>query len=592
MERKENVAALLRATRMMDARPDSALVVLDSLLSDTSRLTTHFLMQCRLHRLNACNKLDTVFTSVGLQQSLVRYFDDEGTPNEQMLAYYLLARAHSDRGEAPAALSSFMQAAEKADTLAEDCNFSLLSRVYGQMSSIFYNQNLTHDYLNCLNKSIGYAWMGKDIIMAINEYAHKMEAYDRLGNADSVIAICDSVYQRYSSLGYRKTAAQYYGQSIPALLIKGDTGQVRLHMSVYEKESGYFDANNHIEKGREAYYNFKGHYYLAIHQFDSAEYYFRKELYEGQDFNNQNGASHGLALLFEKIHKPDSAAKYALYSYDMNDSVYAHMATVEVEQMKALYNYTHHQEAAQKEKERAEHEADKAQRRLYIIVLIVLLACYVAYRVWKHRKAEEENYLRQVALLERTQSEVIRLRTHEADLNALIQEKELALNQQEESKVELEELRKRTSELNQLIKDKESVAERQRKELIRYQQKDTLTHENVESILNDSDVMKLLNEKSNKGQQLTEEEWSQIHQLVIQVLPGFYQFISTNKHALNISEYRTCILTRLHVKPSCISSLLDVSPSYISKIRPRLNETLFGIEGTGKDFDSRILDIC
>lgn len=592
VERKENVAALLRATQVMDDRPDSALYILDSLMADTSRLTTHFLIQCRLHRLNACNNLDTIFTSVNVQQSLVRHFDDEGTPNEQMLAYYLLARAHSDRGEAPAALSSFMQAAERADTLAEDCNFSLLSRVYGQMSSVFYKQNLIQDYLNCLNKSINYAWMGKDTIMAINEYAHKMEAYDRLGNADSVIAICDSVFQRYSSFGYRKTAAQYYGQSIPALLIKGDTGQVRLHMSVYEKESGYFDANNHIEKGREGYYNFKGHYFLSICQYDSSEYYFRKELYEGNDFNNQNGASHGLALLFEKTHKPDSAAKYALYSYDMNDSVYAHMATDKVEQMKALYNYTHHQEAAQKEKERAEHEADKAQRRLYIIVLIVLLACYVTYIIWKKRKRIREEYQKQLIALERMQFEVVKLRTHEANYLALIQEKEEALSQRESEKFELDELRRHAVELNQLIQKKEEIVEQQQNEIAKYQHKEKLEKGNVESLFSKSAIHQLLEEKSNKGQLLTEDEWHEIHKLVIEILPGFYQFISSKQYALNISEYRTCILTRLHVKPSCISSLLDVSPSYISKIRPRIMKKLFCIDGSGKELDAALQEFC
>jgi flagellar biosynthesis GTPase FlhF len=224
-------------------------------------------------------------------------------------------------------------------------------------------------------------------------------------------------------------------------------------------------------------------------------------------------------------------------------------------------------------------------------VLIIVLACYVTYKIWKRRKVEKENYHRQVVLLERTQSEVIKLRTHEADLKALIQEKEQAFNQQETGWAELEELRQHTSELSKMIQEKEAVAEQQRQELTRYQHKETITQESVEGLLNESDVMGLLNEKSNKGQQLTEEEWRQIHQLVIKVLPGFYQFISTNKHALNQNEYRTCILTRLHIKPSCISSLLDVSPSYISKIRPRLVETLFGVEGTGKDFDARILEI-
>ena len=118
-------------------------------------------------------------------------------------------------------------------------------------------------------------------------------------------------------------------------------------MDIYESESGFFDKNNNIEKGREIYYYPKGHYYMAIGKHDSAEFYFRKELREGRDFNNQNAGSRGLALLFQQTHRPDSAAKYALYSYAMNDSVYAHMATQEVERMKAMYDFTYHKNLAE-----------------------------------------------------------------------------------------------------------------------------------------------------------------------------------------------------------------------------------------------------
>jgi hypothetical protein len=83
-------ALLSRADSLMADRPDSALLLLDSLLTDPDHLSTHFIMQCRLRRLNACNKLDTVFTAAHVAQAkaLADHFDRHGTPNEQMLAYY------------------------------------------------------------------------------------------------------------------------------------------------------------------------------------------------------------------------------------------------------------------------------------------------------------------------------------------------------------------------------------------------------------------------------------------------------------------------------------------------------------------------
>ena len=66
------------------------------------------------------------------------FFDRHGTPNEQMRAYYLLGCAYRDMGEAPAALDLYHEAADRADTASQDCDFAQLSRVYGQSAKIFY----------------------------------------------------------------------------------------------------------------------------------------------------------------------------------------------------------------------------------------------------------------------------------------------------------------------------------------------------------------------------------------------------------------------------------------------------------------------
>jgi len=91
------VSLLARADSLMADRPETALQLLDSVLADSDRLSTHFIMQCRLRRLNAINKFKTVFTSdyVAQAQTLADYFDNHGTPNEQMLAHYLLGLTYA-----------------------------------------------------------------------------------------------------------------------------------------------------------------------------------------------------------------------------------------------------------------------------------------------------------------------------------------------------------------------------------------------------------------------------------------------------------------------------------------------------------------
>jgi hypothetical protein len=65
------------------------------------------------------------------------YFDRHGTPNERMRAHYLLGCAYRDMGEAPAALQSYQDAVDRADTLSDDCDIRRLMSVYGQMAELY-----------------------------------------------------------------------------------------------------------------------------------------------------------------------------------------------------------------------------------------------------------------------------------------------------------------------------------------------------------------------------------------------------------------------------------------------------------------------
>ena len=579
-ERREHLDALNRAIALMDNRPDSALSVLDSLGKHQADFGRHFSMQYRLHRLNAYNKLDTVFHTTDEASQLVTYFDDHGTSNEQMLAYYLLGRAFFDLHEAPQALRHYQVAAERADTTATDCNFRQLSRVYGQMGDLFYYQNLMENSLQCDDKSIEYALRGKDTLNAILSMTGKIASYDMLLEKDSAIRIAEQASALARIHGYQELSAAILGGTIRDLIEKGELLKAKQYIDRYESASSYFDEHGNIERGRETFYYSKGLWYLYTNKLDSAEFFFRKELREGRDFNNQNAGSRGLALVYQQKHVPDSTAKYALYSYAMNDSVYAQMATDKVEQMQALYDYSRHQEIAQQERdkrEKTEKEKETIRNICIALLFLVFLSAYLIRREKKKRQLEHAKYEKSVANLAKAQTELNRLRSQKEDFAAIASD--------------LEQMRAHEYELNIMIEEKEKEVEELQTEIEAYKEKAKVQDVSAEDILKSSPIFENIKKKADRGTILSEDEWQELNKLVIETLPNFYNFISSKKHNLNNNEFKICILRRLDFTPKTIAYMLNLSPSSITKIRNNMSKKLFGEEDNSKEFDKMLMQL-
>ena len=113
-------------------------------------------MRAELDSINQRNRNDQPITAADVQP-YVNFFDDHGTANDRLLAHYLLGRAYHDHGEAPMALQCYQDAIDCADTLSGDCDYVQLSRVFGQMAQIFYEQGLYRQHIQCEKKSIKFA---------------------------------------------------------------------------------------------------------------------------------------------------------------------------------------------------------------------------------------------------------------------------------------------------------------------------------------------------------------------------------------------------------------------------------------------------
>ena len=516
-------------------------------------------MRAGLDSINIRNRNDQPFTVQDVDP-YVRFFDDHGTPNDQLLAHYLLGRAYYEHGEAPMALQCYHEALDCADTTAQDCDYAQLARVYGQMALVFCDQGLFSEAVYYDSVSVKYARRGKDLLLALENWEQECFALLELKDTLKAISIVDSIAKSYIDLGLFSDAAITLGVNIRPLIDMGDLNNAKKNMAMYESYSGLFYSQGNIEGGREIYYKSKGLYYLYTNKLDSAEYFFRKELRDGRDFNNQNAAAMGLAQLFQKQHRSDSAAKYAIYAYAMLDSVYAIKATQTIERMQSMYDYSRHQEEAYKEKEKAQH------RTIIIwiciaVIIIVCLATYIVFReLSRKRKEAELKYTRSLMAIAQAQHDIDNLRLSEDVNKKLISEKE------------------------QVIREQETIM----KSLL---QRDSNSQTIADRKLKDADIYNKFEQLAFKGQQPSHDEWEQMAQHLLLCYPGFKDFLSKHATLINDKEYKTCLLIRIGYKPTNIGAMLDVSSSYITELRTKMLLKLFGMSGSSKMFDKMLRDI-
>ena len=341
-------------------------------------------MRQQLEELEQQNNSGDKLLDDSLAESLVSYFNRHGDANEKMRAKYILGCTYSHLNELPRALMTYYEAADCADTTQADCNFKVLSLIHGQCASIYHTQVQPRSELKELRLSEYYAWKDKDTLQAIKRYSQQSGAYDFLKMPDSVLFVKERAASLFREMGKNDRAARTLGGStITSLLKKGEIAKALEYSRIYEQESGLFDSTMNIAKGFEIYYYIKGECYLATHQPDSAEYWFRKELRDGKDIRNQIAGCKGLQEVFEQKRNPDSIAKYATLAYELNDSAYSLSEMENIQKFQASYNYNHQRFLT----EQKASEAKIAWLTAIIVALvsgILLWRFFSRYRLFKN----------------------------------------------------------------------------------------------------------------------------------------------------------------------------------------------------------------
>lgn len=537
-----------RVNCVIEENPDSALNLLDSMKDAKDVWSKSYQMKYELFRAKAQNKAYVDFTTDSIMKEVVDYYDDHGTPNEQMEAHYLLGCVYRDLKESPMAIQCFLQAVDCADTTGVNCDYSMLYRVYGQMSNEFARQYLYEEAIKATQRVSYYAMKAGELDVSLQGEASLLPLYERMGNADGVVSQTKRCVALYKEHGMPKEAAKVYLPLISVLLDEGKDNEASRYLTLFEKESGLLDENNNVKSNYEAYYNVKGLYFLHEGKTDSARIYYEKLKQSGDSFT----ANVGLFNVHALSHGMEPGMDIAVQVQKDMVNIINENKTNAVMQVSSMYNYNRLQKDADMNRLKAERAENILLISAIIVMFIIMLTLFV-YASAKKRYREKlhdmehvnDNYLHILKQLEQSKEE----------METSVMQKDSELN---DFRHEIELM---TEELN-IYKNKHQQF---------FMSDNRIGIDDNETYKTFKDMAKPKPYKTNLPQ---ESDWNNLMSMIREYYPIFYKEKIYNS-GLPPMEARVCVLLRIHFSNNEIENLLDISASNLSNIKKRANQRLF-----------------
>ena len=555
---KQYDSLLQQADSIMNIDDDSAKVaikLLDKAKPQLDNFSKAQRMRYELLYHKAMNKADIPFTSDSIMKNVINYYNNHGSANERMLAYYMLGCVYRDLHEAPLALDYYNKATELADTASQNCDYATLYRVYGQMGVLFEKQHLFSQELFAYNKATKYAYMAKDTLNALLCY---MNSYIDLDSNDTVISCNLHAANLFSKYGYDYYAKLAFGSNYPYYIKINDYLKAKEAFDVYKKTN--FSGNSNYEDSNAYLLYNQGLFYLFDNQLDSAYISFQESLILAKSFSNKCDATKGLVKYYYKINNFALAAKYALLSSEYNDSDLIETRNTQLQQMQAMYDYSRNQKLAKE----AEY---KAKQRLNIIYLIIISSCLILLSaVYIYRKNIRKRNHKLLVAQRLYKASILKLQTTKTELAHLKN-----LNE---------------TKIAALIKEKEAVIENLQKEINQYESIHSGRNlvEINKQLMDTFVYKKLAYIECHPQEKITDETWDNLEE----TLEGMIPSLANIKLKLSKKEYRICLLTRLHFSPSAISCFMQCNLPDISMSRKRMLSKLCEKDGKPKELDEYI----
>lgn len=512
---------------VLNVHPDSAWVMLCQDSAYLDKYSKCDRMKYLLLRTEAMNKLFYAMDTIRYMDDVLGYYYSHGSEEEKAQANYMMGSVYRDKGNSPLALQYYNEAVAKLDTTKSDCDYRLLSKIYGQMADIYDLQRYPQMELKMLDKKAFCAKEAKDTMGYFLARERRASVFYMLGASDSVYNIAIQSYQDYKKIGRNDYAAASLAPLHEIYLRRKDYMKAKQSLDEYRTESKLLDDDGEpLYPRKEYYYNYLGWYYKEIGQMDSALWCYRKLLNYPSQIENLEAGYEGLMSVYAHKSMVDSVVKYAHLYADANDTANFRNSASEVSRVQALYDYTESQNVAVRKTE----EAKNVWKVLFMSLLLIVLLLVVLRKLRNRVRKIKTQYDSTKTELASTQ-------------------KEMDLQKQKMSK------------LRGMLSFYQTNANEEKWE--------------SESMVMNSKIVQAFQTCANGGKLPTVSEWRDLLTLIESSMPKFWEKMSSFNDTLSTDEFRICVLSRLSFSPSQVANLLGVSKQSVTNKRKKIVRLLF-----------------
>lgn len=178
-----------KAENLMDAKPDSALVVLENIPASSVKGKEAAARYALLKSIALDkNCIDT--TTFDVLQPAIDYYIKNGKPDEKLRTYYYQGRIYQNKGDDDSAMRSFMNGCDLRNRVTDSL---LLAHTLVAQGTLYFKQYKINDFVHYnMEAAKLYEAIGKDIL-AIKSYTNALDGYVMQTNkpaADSLMSIC------------------------------------------------------------------------------------------------------------------------------------------------------------------------------------------------------------------------------------------------------------------------------------------------------------------------------------------------------------------------------------------------------------------
>ena len=545
------VPGLIEAEKIMEEKPDSALLILNNIenidqLSEKDH-ATYCLLLTQAQDLNYITH-----TSDSLIRIAATYFEKHKEMHKASLSYYYMGRVNADIYDALKAQEYYLKALEIGENTKD---YHLLARICNNLGTLYNYQDIHDMALPIQKKALYYL-----------KQEQKQDTVNISYVLRNIARIFTLMNLKDSAIIYHEQALQYSNPTnISSILV--DLGNIYIQNSEYNKAKEYIDlaqSSTNMPKTLFPIYLSKGKFFSAINQLDSAKFYLTRCSLSSNIYTKA-GSLHHLAKIALKEHNLNDYVKYTEAYSELRDSITNHSHFENIRRVQSMFNY----QRIAKEKDIFEKKATQRMILIYQVTLlfsIIIVALIFIFRKEKKKKKrlaeiKEQQYKRSQQYIEDNKKQIIQL-------TEMLHSKQ----------TEMSEVEKKLYEARKLMLEMENRQIFEKQGAILLLEKDFHNSSLYIRIHRDDNI------------QLSSSEWEELHQLIDATYPNFTNRLIKLYPQISIEEIHICYLVKMQLSIKKIASIMHITSSGVSQCRRRLYKKFTGEPQNTEKFDKFISD--